>query len=60
MSQKRKRITGSTSANSRVIRPRPVTAGQKEALSWIEEVIVPALVENFIRMKAPAKDGSGE
>jgi hypothetical protein len=37
-----------------------LTAGQEEALRWIEQVIVPALVENFIRMKSSAKEQAGE
>lgn len=39
---------------------RQKTPAQQEVLSWIEEIIVPALVENFIRMKSSQEENRDE
>ena len=39
---------------------RQQTPAQQEVFSWIEDIIVPALVENFIRMKSSQQEGPDE
>jgi hypothetical protein len=52
---------GSSSRKPRVrAASRQTTPAQVEVLSWIEKIIVPALVENFIRMKSSNQENPDE
>jgi hypothetical protein len=46
--------------NSRPSKRRSPSPAQQQVLSWIHDVIIPALVENFIRTITSQQDAAGE
>jgi hypothetical protein len=60
MSQKRIRSIAVPAPNSPLVRPKPTNRAQEEALGWIEQIIVPTLVENFIRLRSSGNEQADE